>query len=357
MKTIKYALALLFAGISINMMAQAPVALHHEGTTTLFSGATALNQAYTAAVNGDTLYLPGGGFTPPAAFQKSLKIYGAGFYPDSSRVASKTVINGNISFTAPVPNFYIEGVEITGTLSNSAAANKVDGLIVKNCKINGGTTFAASETVYSDNILLVGSVFIGNLSFSTYTSNVLITNCIIQGVIQYSVDNLISNNILLLDDSYNGNATIRNAYGNTIKNNIFYSCYISSNSGSTPANSIVNNNLVIMTPYGGSVHYGLNPINTDGNYYNTATGIPANTVFVNQTGKVFDYTHNYHLLLAAATNYLGTDGTQVGIYGGLYPAKNGWIPSHPYIQNANVSPETNSTGQLQLNFRAIAQPN
>ncbi|GHU72573.1 hypothetical protein FACS189413_15840 [Bacteroidia bacterium] len=344
MKKIPFLTAICFALFSLSVSAQAPIALHHAGTTTLFSGSTALTQAYTAAANGDTLYLPGGGFTA-LDIQKSLTIFGAGFHPDSAQITGKTIINGNIYFRAPVPNFYIEGVEINGVLSNYAPANKVDGLIVKNCKINGAVDFYASATDFSNNILLTNCV-LGSLNFSSYTSNVLVTNCIIQGTINSSTNNLFANNLMLVSNrAFNsGN------YGNTIRNNIF----IGTNPVSYSSSETVQNNLFLAS---GTPNYGTTPINTDGNYFDAVLGFPVNTIFVNQTGNAFNFEHNYHLLPAVLTQYLGTDGTQVGIYGGYHPVKEGWIPSSPHIQKADVPAQTNSDGKLQTGFKTQAQSN
>jgi hypothetical protein len=54
-----------------------------------------------------------------------------------------------------------------------------------------------------------------------------------------------------------------------------------------------------------------------------------NAVFVNYQ-QVFSYDADYHLNLPE--NFIGTSGNQVGIYGGLFPAKEGGVPGQSSYQ-------------------------
>jgi hypothetical protein len=69
----------------------------NQWNTTAFYSNNALVDAYTAAANGDTIYLPGGGFAPPGAFDKGIIIYGVGHYPDSTAATNKTVISADLA--------------------------------------------------------------------------------------------------------------------------------------------------------------------------------------------------------------------------------------------------------------------
>ena len=68
------------------------IALHSASGVQIFKGNTALAIAYSAAQNGDTLYLSGNTFTPPATFNKQLMIFGAGHYPDSIWLQEKPLL-------------------------------------------------------------------------------------------------------------------------------------------------------------------------------------------------------------------------------------------------------------------------
>jgi hypothetical protein len=68
---------------------------------------------------------------------------------------------------------------------------------------------------------------------------------------------------------------------------------------------------------------------------------------------VFSYDADYHLKLPA--NFLGTTGNQVGIYGGLYPAKEGSVPANPHISSKNIGSTVDQQGKLNVQIKAVAQ--
>jgi len=53
--------------------------------------------------------------------------------------------------------------------------------------------------------------------------------------------------------------------------------------------------------------------------------------------------------------YLGTDGTQVGIYGGSQPFKEKGTPSNPQVTKKNIGTQTDADGNLQINMTIEAQ--
>ena len=62
---------------------------------------------------------------------------------------------------------------------------------------------------------------------------------------------------------------------------------------------------------------------------------------------------DYHLI--APMLYLGTDGTQVGMYGGANPFKEYARPSNPHIVSKTIPFITNQNGILPVNIKAKAQ--
>jgi len=53
--------------------------------------------------------------------------------------------------------------------------------------------------------------------------------------------------------------------------------------------------------------------------------------------------------------YLGTDGTQIGIYGGSQPFKEKGMPSNPQVTEKIISTETDTNGNLQINITVKTQ--
>ncbi len=335
---------LILASVAITLTSSAQkVALHTSSGVQHFNGTGALQSAYTAALAGDTLYLSGHTFTPPANFEKQLTIYGAGHYVDSTLATGKTFINGNVNLRENADHFHIEGVEITGNLvlGNNESIN---GLVVKYCKINGVLNIPGNLSNPSSNLSFYGNVF-STLDIPN-AENVLISNNIIYALSNTNGNN-ISNNIFFWKTylyveygSGENNNHIIIGDNNQIQNNIFIQPNRIWGNGNTIQNNIFNNS---------NQNFGFTPTIT-GNYI----GIPQADIFVNQTGTTFDYTHDYHLQDPAT--YLGTDGTQVGIYGGAFPYKEGAVPSNPHIQVQNIAP-TATNGQLNVQIKAAAQDN
>jgi hypothetical protein len=85
--------------------------------------------------------------------------------------------------------------------------------------------------------------------------------------------------------------------------------------------------------------------------------VPTNNIFVNQTGNIYSYMQDYHLKSTSPGKNAGTDGMDVGIYGGSSPFKEGALPVNPHIRFKNVAGSTNSSGTLNIHFKVAAQDN
>lgn len=343
MKKVKQLLMIVLLSNTFALFAQQKVALHSNGNTTIFSSTNPFIDAYNASATGDTIYLPGGSFTPPANFDKTLAVYGAGHYVDSSLVTGKTFINGNITLKENADGFHLEGLEINGivTFYNNESVNNV---VITWCKINNTFNVTGNLTNPSSNLSLIGNVFMQNIYLEN-AQTVLLSNNIIKSFMS-SKGNMINNNIIMsyIPDYYAGNYLF---YGdnNTINNNIIFWNDANNARVNGHGNVFQNNLYVVSAP-----NYGTNPT-----ALNNYTGIPQADIFINQTGVEFDYTHDYHL--QEPVTYLGTDGTQVGIYGGTFPYKEGAVPSNPHFQFKNIAPTTDINGDLNIQIQVEAQDN
>ncbi len=329
-------IASLFVAITINAQT---IALHSSTGVQIIKGNTALATAYTAAQNGDTLYLSGHTFTPPAAFDKKLMIFGAGHYVDSTLATGKTIINGNFVLNENADLFYLEGVEIVSSILITTN-HSVNNVTIKRCKING--TFSAEGDLSNPttNLALINNVFVGNIDLLN-AQNVLISNNIIDGGILNTNGNLINNNIILGAPIYCGWGCSMTFLGdnNQLNNNYFSNVYLTTSNGNTFRNSLCASN---------SPNYGANPT-----IINSYVNVPTSSAFVNFTGSTFSYLSNFHLQNPAT--YVGTDGTQVGIYGGTFPYKEGAVPLNPHIQIKNIASTTDANGNLQIQIQVGAQ--
>lgn len=345
MKTIyTFFLVLLFGTLTIN--AQKVVALHSDTNgVQYFNESNAFQEAYTAAIAGDTIYLPGGTHTPPTVFDKQLTIFGAGHHPDATTATFATTISGSVYLGENADGIHLEGLYITSDLRIGNASDvSVNDIVVKRCRFGNIYSPGTAETNTSNNNLFVENIFGSIYDGNNLRSSSFFNNIILSGNRGTSLTDLyFSNNVFLYEDitsTIYGGFTFYNC---VLQNNIFL------NQGhllSYGADSTFENNIFCHS--GPSL--GTDP--TLVNNYNLTRA----EVLVDQTGGAFEYAHDYHLQAGAATN-LGTDGTQTGIYGGTYVWKDLSIPTNPHIVSKTISGSSDASGNIQVDINVQAQNN
>lgn len=333
--TMKALLLIITVILTVNLEAQNLIAVQNGDTPEFFY---ALDSAIIHAQNGDTIYLPGGNFTLSNYIDKNLHIIGTGHHPDSTSSTFSTTI-GQFLLADGASNGSLSGVNINGSIQCSQAVHDYK---ISRCKIlNQISLFDSSYNfIFIENIFMncfvANSQFITNCSFYnnifTYGfcwSSIAYKNCVFKNNIflngqgygylallcQYSI---IDNNIFLGVSSLNG---ISNS---TLRNNLFkFDVAFQSNANSDLSNII--------------------------NY--------PGEIFINQSGGLFNYSHNYHLAPECTGNNAGTDGTDIGIYGGIFPWKEGSIPRNPHIKTKSISGATDPNGNINVTIRVAAQDN
>lgn len=317
---------------SQSLFAQKLIALHHTGTASFF---TTLQSAYDAAVNGDTLYIPGGNFDG-ITLQKSLALIGVGHHPDSTVATGRTILS-SLSIYAGGSNSFIVGILFSNTIS---PVGDVSGVVISRCYLNKGIYLQGggqkSNWIITEN--WVGQDNTYGYSIYPYNgnlSNCLLSNNVFQSVVSNITSSEISNNIFLY---------FLGASNSIIRNNIFHgngSNYVDYTSTSQWYNNL--NSGINGGPSGGG--------NTgSGNYLVNA---PLTSVFTNFGNSDF-YQNDFHVVNTA---YLGNDGTPVGIYGGPFPWKAGSLPFNPHIRAKTIGSTTNPDGTLHINVTVKAQGN
>lgn len=327
--------------LSVNaLLAQNKVALHSNGVSSFFTGASPLQEAYIAAIDGDTIYLPGGTYALPANIDKRIVVYGNGVHPDYTTVMGKTILTGDINLYSGAAKSHFEGLSLS-RLNYHAVA---DSVVVKRCQ-------------------LTSVIFGGHASVGTQ----IIEN-VIEGIAGTgSVNTVIANNIIK-KDGYNviadfSNAWIHNniivAKGHSVNYRNYYmlsnitNCLFDNNvifSEGNRVNNVLNN--VLNNTFKNNVFNG-NPSLSLNTAENNFFGVASNSFFTNYSGITFDYAEDFHLL--NPTSYIGTTGNEVGIYGGFTPAKAGMIPVNPHIQLKDIAPATDANGDLQIQIQVEAQ--
>jgi len=79
-----------------------------------------------------------------------------------------------------------------------------------------------------------------------------------------------------------------------------------------------------------------------------------NSIEVSNDGSIFN-SGSYHLHESSPGKNAGKDGTDIGIYGGRYPWKDGGLPVNPHIDTFNVGGNTDTNGTLKVSIKVAAQ--
>lgn len=345
----KYFLILLVFSFINLTFAQKRVALQSNGTTTIYNGSQPYIDAYTDAVSGDTIYLPGGQLNSPTIINKSITVYGAGHHPNNTPVKAVTTVSG-FQLQAGADSSHFQGLNVNGVITFSANIEKVK--LKRNAMT--GLNLTGTTSGFCDDALIEENVITGAVNLLR-ARNIVFRNNIVKANTWNLLRNVqnnawISNNIIIgrgyMTSSYISRFMMSDFQDCLFENNIIYNVDNSNNytfSISTINNVTFNNNVFSYDPTGDLTN----------DWQNNYIDIDVMTMFNNYLGSIFDYDEDYTLLSPAL--YQGTNGNEVGIYGGYFPAKQNTIPENPHFQTKNIATETNTSGELQVEITIEAQ--
>lgn len=327
--------------------------LNHNDSISVYYGENALSTALGASVNGDIITLSPGIFNG-AIITKAVTIRGAGMYTDTSSGEYATTISGSASTTS----MSVDVQEDTNNL-----------LIIEGLYVIGKVAIGRAY-----NPLFLKCYFAGNIEGmdSAILSNAIVINCIISNWGTNNISTITREQGTLFQNSVVLSPAIDPYYNRTLINSI---AQVSPTSwtGLTAINSIVYS--PVNSCGGGSV-LPYNAYNCIGIYQQATNCWGAFHYFgENYTGQMTEHNiHNinyrysvfrsylesypgYHhwtyfaLQDSIATNYLGDDSTQIGIYGGLYP----FNPrvTNPHIIRCNVARRATADGRLPVDIEIV----
>lgn len=311
--------------------------LNHGEAVSVFYGASALAEAYNAATHGDVITLSNGTFNS-VDIAKNITVRGAGM----DETGPCTRINGNFNLYG-VPDsvdatghLTLEGVYHDGYLyyatSNKHTSpvknahfvkcrlNKIDRNYTKDilqnavflqCRIKGGLYIYSSESyAYCINSV----IYDPRVSSSAKDTQFEFTNCLVKGI-----------------DNY-------------LECSLFVNCIIwntSSTSTSVMPSSCMIENCLGVNASGYNMFKNIYPANK----YGVVKEADIATIFKTFRGTYSD-TETFELTDEAKAQYLGTDATEVGIYGGSLPFTT--ESSLPKIKKFNVASKSTEDGKLKV---------
>lgn len=342
MKKVLFSLVMVCVAIGSAKAQDVLLATLQKGETTqYFYGSDAFKEAMEAAENGNTITL-GAGTYNAIDITKAVSIYGNGYEMRADTTSQK---EGNMAFPtriagdfaialeavndAPAKGLYIEGiysadrVRITKHLSTASfvkcrfqnltfwdAENKnmttSDGVSIIHCRVANWLEPGDSQN------MVVSNSIINYLGSNTATSSILLQN----NVIINPTDNLIGtfrNNVIYHGQGYNG-----------------------------------------FENYGNSDHSLKAECNAYNNVYRSSNLlkfviVQSSNYKIDMSAPFLSYSDQskYSLPDEWLTQYIGTDGTQVGIHGGSSPFNT--ILTIPTIVSKNIAPKTEN-GKLKVSI-------
>lgn len=343
--------------------------LNHEGTISTFYGADALTQAHKAAVHGDIITLSGGAFTAPSSWTKAVTLRGAGCYEGADNSREVTSIGNYFKLAIPADvetTMTIEGIKFKSNFNfsyNSGYDTNNNTTFLK-CHFSGEISYVSHNTNFYNCVLSkslsfgadeddLAEVYLFNCyvnapnNNSSYVSTKF-TNCIIRtesGTNNYSTYNIRNMQYAKYDNCI--------FLGNELKYNY------SPNTANLPTTCTATNCLSCYCAYRDATEaedaiYDYNIFDEMSNTTNKylEEGKPLNetisSVFKTYNGtNSFTFNETYELTDEAKATYLGSDGTQVGLYGGI-----GFdlVPSTLQITKCEVAPRSTKDGKISVSI-------
>lgn len=310
-------------------LAQTQVAtLQHGEETSAFYGISAFVEAHTAAESGDIITLSSGTFTP-CIITKAITLRGAGCAIDTAANTTPTTFGGDIIL-------YVE--DTTGFLS-------IEGILF--------TNRVTYETLYNPQFTKCSFTrFDYEYISPTTMHNAQFVNCIIDYFsFGWAENTVLINSVVWEANDMQYNAILMHNSIMRIKNcpNFLYAY----------------NSILIRDAYDrlSSTCVSINCIGIDldgdvfplfGNSYTSGcvTYYSYEEVFETFTGD-FSLEEQFVLKDEIAMGFLGTDDTQVGIYGGTAPYSP--YPNYMVRSNVTVAPRSTIDGQLNIEVEIIEE--
>lgn len=340
MKKTLFLALMLFIGATAFAQTQMAT-LNHNDSISLFYGANALLEAHNASVDGDVITLSSGnfyiGYLQGEMITKNITIRGAGCAFDSINGTNLTIISSPSTTTTITAN----DIDIEGITFNLTVTTRCNNIRAIKCYF----TKLYISSPNNSNIDLVNCV-LKSFYLNAKNADVSFVNSVIYRYEcttgQQSSFNMM-NSLVFLDENID----------NVLANNCIISRFRRHDSFQDyhlGTGSIANNCIFIT----------IDDATNNGPIYN---GIESLTnLFVKNLYDVFEtyfdinnfsFDERYTLREEIATSFLGSDGTQVGIHGGIFPFNT--RPSYMLVKKCNVANKSTIDGKLSVDIEVMVE--
>lgn len=356
MKKLFFSLVLAFMALmNVNAQEVQLATLQKADGLQVFYGSDAFREAMAAAENGNTISLGAGAYSA-VDITKAVKIYGSGYETKTNTEAQET---GELSFsTRLVGDFSIaidsvngqanEGLYIEGVYSNNrimVIKDLTTASFVK-CRFQN---FAFWKTINRNDMTNSKNIQFIQCRFASWfepgnTENISIVNCIINylGRNRPTSSAIVQNSVIFKVVS-----NFRAIFKNVVIGHVWgYDNYRShpydfeNAIGTAPLNAACS---VYNSIFCGTEDFLQSIITKSGNWQN----IDFQSIFKKEVSEYSD-DNMYELTDESKTTYLGTDGKEIGLYGGANPFSP--ILTIPRVVKKDIAAQT-ADGKLKVNIK------
>ena len=329
--------------IAANIFAQQQMAtLNHNDTITVFYGNYALRDAHNAAVAGDIVTLSPGTFEK-CDITKPITLRGAGATVDTIAGTYPTIIAGDFKLDIPKHTEYylvIEGVY----MSQEIDIKKLYNAKFNRCNIYklkfGYISYAGDNSGIAENVEFVNCLIrqINNNCYYSSTSNFTFVNCALYWE-SCEIPSSFINSLLIMRTDFSKST----AYNSIITRNHHYG-YFGETAGAYNCIFVKNNN-----------HENIfrNETNNTNVIFEKLNEVFETWHSWTNEKFSFSFDERYILKEEIATSFLGSDGTEVGIHGGMFPFDT--RPSYMVVKKCNVANKSTIDGKLSVDIEVMVE--
>jgi hypothetical protein len=312
---------------AVNLQAQQKINVQNGAKTEFYND---LEAAVQAAVSGDTIYLPGATIElqDHLTIDKKLALIGAGWDMDSigglktTEIRIKNGGHANINFSEGADGSLLTGFLLNEIIFANDASQSIANVTIVRIRTYNGIHLGAG----------VNHIFIRESYFNGFDG-------------REATDCWINNNL------------IHGGFGN-IKDSHIYNNVMFAHAQGTAC--VFENNWISDSPGGISNTYNHNafreyytfPFGENNNGSNNLMNQLQNETFEVNSGNLPKY---QKIKETSPCKNAGADGTDIGMYGGSDPYKDGAVPFHPHVDKIVVSSQTDKAGNLKVEIQVSAQ--
>lgn len=343
---------LLFCAFSaLTAVVQAQSVIVVQNDTSMHTHHT-LNEAVAAASDGDYIYIPGGTFAVNnLTIDKRLNIIGAGHNSQATQATGVTILNGSISFASGSDYSMIQGVYITNDMNLTDLSGRVQSnIFISRCSMDRltlGPYFSYGSSDAVENVLIKECVIRTQTDVANNSNHNVFENCIlgstvhnIEGGVQFA------NCIFLKENGTVLSTTNSGAFVNCVFHVRYRADLVFSN-GNQP--SMFQNCLFGCASLA-------NQTAQDNFFFNCyAFNGDVKLLYESVSTELYSDEHQYRFAWNDTLQSGALDFSQLGIYGGLDPYKDGAIPMNPHVESIYVPSQTDGQGRLTIQVNVQAQ--